>query len=274
MADEVIRHARKDRVLASFIDNIWTEVARCSGCHSPDQNQKQVDEFGEQVSWITLRDPEATLAYMLESELIDVDTPDQSLLLLKPTLQMEHEGGQKLLVGDRTYRQFRRFIDDYAAIVKGAYEDENELPKSSDELGVATPMTNGIWLKLTDVPARYDKMLLQVDLYRRDGVGWSKRRWATADRSVYGKGKLWQQTLTLTAGRQSRRADEIRRAPDLPAGEYLAKIYVDQTGRLQEDLTAQIGETEFVGQVVVKTEWTKGYGRMTVARFPIRSLVP
>ena len=81
LADEVIRHARKDRVLASFIDNIWTEVARCSGCHSPDQNQKQAKEFGEQVSWITLRDPEATLAYMLEAELINVDRPDQSLLL-------------------------------------------------------------------------------------------------------------------------------------------------------------------------------------------------
>ena len=217
----MIRHARKDRVLASFIDNIWTEVARCSGCHSPDQNQKQVKEFGEQVSWITLRDPEATLAYMLEAELIDVDKPDQSLLLLKPTLQVEHEGGQKLLVGDRTYKQFRRFIDDYAAVVKGKYTTEDELPKPGDEFAVATAMTNGIWLKLTGVPGGYDKMLLQVDLFRREGRGWSNNRWATADRGVYGKGKLWQQTLTLTAPRQSRRADEIRRALDLPAGEYL-----------------------------------------------------
>ena len=267
---ELIRHARKDRVLASFIDNIWTEVARCSGCHSPDQNQKQVKEFGEQVSWITLRDPEATLAYMLEAELIDVDKPDQSLLLLKPTLQVEHEGGQKLLVGDRTYKQFRRFIDDYAAVVKGKYKTEDELPKPSDELAVATAMKNGIWLKLSGVPARYDKMLLQVDLYRRDRRGWSKDRWATADRGVFGKGKLWQQTLTLTAPRQSRRADKIRRVLNLPAGEYLAKIYIDQKGKLRKDLTAQLGETEFVGNVVVKSQWPKGYGRMTVAKFPTR----
>ena len=26
--DEAIRHARKDRVLASFIENVWTEVGR------------------------------------------------------------------------------------------------------------------------------------------------------------------------------------------------------------------------------------------------------
>ncbi len=42
--DTVIRHARRDRVLASFIDNIWTEVGRCAACHSPDRNQKQVKE--------------------------------------------------------------------------------------------------------------------------------------------------------------------------------------------------------------------------------------
>jgi hypothetical protein len=74
----------------------------------------------------------------------------------------------------------------------------------------------------------------------------------------------------LTAPRKSRRADEIRRNLNLPAGEYLAKIYIDHKGKLAKDLTAQLGESEFVGQVVVKTEWTKGYGRMTVVRFPTR----
>ncbi len=38
LSEEVIRHARKDRVLASFIENVWTEVGRCAACHSPDQN--------------------------------------------------------------------------------------------------------------------------------------------------------------------------------------------------------------------------------------------
>lgn len=55
LAEEVIRHARKDRVLASFVENVWTEVGRCAACHSPDQNQKQVKEHGEQVSWIARR---------------------------------------------------------------------------------------------------------------------------------------------------------------------------------------------------------------------------
>jgi hypothetical protein len=71
----VIRHARTDRILASFIDNVWTEVSRCAHCHSPDRNQKQVEEYGDQVSWIKLGDPEATLRYMLDAGLIDSESP-------------------------------------------------------------------------------------------------------------------------------------------------------------------------------------------------------
>jgi len=61
LSEEVIRHARKDRVLASFVENVWSEVGHCATYHSPDQYQKQSKEHGEQVSWITLLDPQATL---------------------------------------------------------------------------------------------------------------------------------------------------------------------------------------------------------------------
>src|SRR5689334_2153916 len=48
---EVIRHMRKDHVLASFVDNVWSEVGRCAACHSPDRNQEQVKKNGEHISW-------------------------------------------------------------------------------------------------------------------------------------------------------------------------------------------------------------------------------
>ncbi len=265
---EVIRHARKDRVLASFIDNIWAEVGRCTSCHSPDQNQKQVEEHGEQVSWIKLRDPQATLNYMIEADLFDVESPERSLVLLKPTMQVEHGGGQKMVIGDRTYRQFRRFLDDYAAVVHGKYQSADELPSPNHEVSVATSMSDGIWLKLEGVPARYDQKLLQVDLYRREGTGWSETRWATADRAVAGNLQLWQQTLSLTAPRESPRADELRRTPALPPGEYLVKIFIDAAGRLTKDARDGLGPEELVGEVSVTSRWPTGYGRMTVIRFP------
>jgi hypothetical protein len=265
--DSVIRHARTDRVLASFIDNVWTEVGRCAGCHSPDRNQKQVAKHGEEVSWITLADPQATLDYMLDAELIDTSSPEQSLILLKPTMQVKHGGGQKMVIGDRTYKQFRRFAEDYAATITEKYKSAEDLPKTDDEVSA----TSEIWMKLTGVPAEYDKMLLQVDLYRwQDGdqPGWSKTRWATADRPAFGKGKLWQQSLSLCAARGTPRAEKIAEAKRLPEGRYLAKIYIDREGKLKDDYLHVLGKRDFVGQLEITSRWPAGYGRMTVAKFP------
>jgi hypothetical protein len=263
LPDEVIRHARKDRVLASFVDNVWAEVGRCAACHSPDRNQKQVKEHGEQVSWIKLRDPQATMQYMLEAGLIDPDEPLNSLLLLKPTMQVKHGGGQKMVVGDRAYKQFRRFIDDYAAVVAGRYTKADQLPEPSDEVSVVSE----IWLKIEEVPTSYDKMLLQVDLYRWTGSGWSQFRVATSDRLVFGKRQLWQHSLSLTAPSGTDWAKEIR-SQRLPAGKYLVKLYLDKTGKLQQDSNAELGDEDFVGQVEVESRWPPGYGKMTAVKFP------
>ena len=260
--EEVIRHARKDRVLASFVENVWNEVGRCAACHSPDQNQKQVKEHGDQVSWITLRDPQATLKYMLDADLIDTDEPEKSLLLMKPTTQVKHGGGQKMVIGDRTYKQFRRFIDDYTAIVHAKYATSEQLPVPSEEVSVVTD----IWFKIEGVPAKFDKMLLQVDLYRETDSGWSEHRVATSDRPVFGDANLWQHSLSLTARRDTDWAKQFS-AGKLPHGKYLAKLYIDQTNKLQNDFMAELGEEEFVGQVEVESQWPAGYGKMTIVKF-------
>ena len=263
LAEEVIRHARKDRVLASFVENVWTEVGRCAACHSPDQNQKQVKEHGEQVSWIMLRDPQATLNHVLEADLIDTGEPENSLLLMKPTMQIKHGGGQKMVIGDRSYKQFRRFIDDYSAIVQDKYATSEQLPEQSDEVSVVTD----IWFKIEGVPAKYDKMLLQVDLYQQTDSGWSEHRVATSDRPVFGGGNLWQHSLSLTAQRATDWATQIA-ALKLPSGKYLAKLYIDQTGKLQKDFTAELNEQDFVGELELERPWPAGYGNMTIVEFP------
>jgi hypothetical protein len=47
------------------------------------------------------------------------------------------------------------------------YKSAGELPKPNGEVSFFTE----IWFKLTDVPEKYDQMLLQVDLYRCTGGG-------------------------------------------------------------------------------------------------------
>ena len=266
---EVVRHARNDRVLASFIDNVWVEATRCAACHSPLLNQKQVKEHGARVSWMKPDDPAATLQHLVEAGLIDTDEPTQSLILQKPTMQVKHGGGIKMVVGDRSYKQFRKFLEDYAAMSAGKYKTAKELPKTDAEIS----RIGEAWFKLTDVPESFDKQLLQVDVYRQDArskTGWSKDRWATSDRPVFGKGKLWQHTLSVTAPRDSARAKELLANPTLPPGRYLVKIYVDRAGRLEKDWQAELGDRDFVGQVEVDSRWPGGYGSMTAAKFPVR----
>jgi mono/diheme cytochrome c family protein len=265
---EVVRHLRRDRVLTSFVDNVWSEVGRCAACHSPDRNGKQVKEHGEHISWIRLGDPQATLDHLREHELINISAPEKSLILLKPLNQVKHGGGQKMLVGDRTYKQFRAFLDDYAASLAGKYQSPAELPQSRAEVSQVTD----IWFKLEGVPKEYDKLLLQVDLYRWDeqAQAWSSAPWANGDRAVFGGGQLWQQHLSVTAPRDSERAKLLAANPFLPAGKYRAKIYLDRQKKLERDFRAELSDEELVGAVEFDSRWPSGYGKMTIVRFPAK----
>ena len=108
--DAVIRHARKSRVVDSFVRNVWSQRMRCFPCHTPHEidasnprhqaavkTQRQFQEnYGEALVKrlnIFRETPEATLQYLIERSrnvsenelpLINLDEPRQSLILLKP----------------------------------------------------------------------------------------------------------------------------------------------------------------------------------------------
>lgn len=262
---EVIRHARTDRLLASFEENIWSQRFRCSGCHSPkgSNNAKLVAEHGEQVAW--LKDTaEATMRYLVATENINLKQPERSRLLLKPLNEIKHGGGQKMLAGDLTYKAFRAWLDDYARTVTDRYASAADLP--SRKLAPAMFGTE-IWLKLNNTPPEWNDRLLQVTLFawNRDNNAWESKPIAISDRGVSGKAKVWQHSLGLLADRDSERARLWSKSEAvLPAGKYLLKVHVDVAGRLKSDWNATLGETEAVGEVMIESGWPKGYGRMTV----------
>src|SRR5262245_36409241 len=125
---EVIRHARKDRLLESFENTVWAMRFRCMSCHieGHPENQKKVAEFGERVAWMKKAGPEATLKYLMESKLIDTAEPTKSLLLRKPLGEVKHGGGIKFLVGDEGYKAMRSFLEDYAKIVNDKYTSKTD----------------------------------------------------------------------------------------------------------------------------------------------------
>lgn len=267
---EVIRHARTDRVLSSFIDNIWSEMGRCINCHSPERNRNKIKKLGRKkadtISWIIPRDPAGTLKKLVEGGNINVEDPESSPVLTKPAGIEEHGGGPKFLVGSTTYGNFAMFLNDYAAIANGKYKAPRDLPEPPRELILLTEQH----LRIVDIPANANDKPLQVDIYRWDQENrrWSETRWATAFNRVNGKRRMWQSPISLAAPTVSPRANESRKLTRLPAGSYLAKIYIDQEGRTQENPQYKLGQREFVGQAKIKGNWPPGYQRPKAIDFP------
>lgn len=63
-----------------------------------------------------------TLTREVHSRRIDRVSPEQSLILKKPTMQVAHEGGRRLHVGDEQYELLRRWI------AEGAKDDSDTAP--------------------------------------------------------------------------------------------------------------------------------------------------
>jgi hypothetical protein len=266
-ANEVIRHARFDQMLASFEQTVWALRFRCMNCHTEGtpQNDQLRKEHGDRVAWVKKAGPKATMDYLIASKLIDPDDPEKSLLLLKPLGKVKHEGGIKFAPGDQGHKSYRRWVEDVAAIKSGKYRMAADLPAAKRR-----PLQFGseAWLKLENTPPAWGDKLLQVDVYAWDAKAsaWESKPIATSDRVVWGKGKAWQHTVTLLAEAGTERAKVWASGkPSLPPGRYLVKVYVDVDGRLRKDWTATLGETDHVGQVEVRAAWKEGYNQMTVA---------
>jgi hypothetical protein len=179
--------------------------------------------------------------------------------------EVKHGGGIKVVVGDQGYKQIRGWVEDVAAIRAGKYAKASDLPPKA-----AAPRQFGTdaWLKLDKTPDAWGDKLLMVEVFAWDGKAgaWEKEPVATSDRVVWGKGKLWQHTVTLLAAPGSERAKAWAKGkPSLPAGKYLVKVYVDGADKVKKDWKAALGPVEFVGQVEVQARWGEGYNAMTVA---------
>jgi hypothetical protein len=264
---EVVRHARKDRVLESFEKNIWSLRFRCMNCHTEGtpQNDKLVKEHDERVAWFKKGGPEATMEYLLASKLIDLSQPEKSLLLTKPLNEVKHGGGIKIVVGDQGYTAIRGWIEDVAAMKSGKYTKATDLPAKGN-----APKQFGTeaWFKLDKTPDAWGDKLLMVEIFAWDAKtnAWERDPVATSDRVVFGKGKVWQHTITLLAPTGSDRAKAWEKGkPALPQGKYLVKVFVDTGEKVKKDWKAPMGPEEFVGQVEIQARWLEGYGSMTVA---------
>jgi len=256
MPVDLIRHLRRDHVLNSFVEDIWSEIGRCINCHSPDRNQRLIKEHGEQMSWIVPNDPAATLEKLVDGGNIDLDDPEKSSVLQKPAGLEKHGGGPKFTLGSRSDKNFRVFLTDYAATKKGTYKSVDQLPKPRPDVAMLTEQH----LRIVDLPKGLDKKILQVNIYPWDGDHWSSEIWGTSQNPINGEKNEWQNLVSEVAKRDSDRAKEMQSGKcRIPRGRYLVKIYVDKADRTIKQRDSELSETEFIGQVEIDGDWPPGY---------------
>jgi hypothetical protein len=201
------------------------------------------------MSWIVPHDPPATLTYLLDNGLIDLEDPGQSELRTKPTELVEHGGGPKFPVGSASDKRFLTFLRDFAKVVEGGYTASNQLPVPSSEKSRATEN----FLRLTHLPKAWAGKLLRVDLYPHTDAGWSRQRVATADSPVNGEQRIWQGIMRTVSPRDGAPKERLR------PSRYLARVSVDRAERLKQNPDAELTEKDFVGTIEFEGPWKLGW---------------
>jgi hypothetical protein len=291
--DAVIRHNRKDRLLDSFVRNVWSQRMRCFPCHTPfeldaasqqhpkarETHRQFEEQFGQRMNFFK-ETPEATLRQLIVSSrkpakdhlpVINVDQPAKSLLVLKPLAKVPekdasgqfekpsyaepetHGGGRKMFPDDQTYKSFLTWLQDYARVVRDEYSTPGDLPPDN------WYPTNRV-LKLSDAPENWPTLTgvqLFVYAWNGDKAAWEHAPVAFTQGPVTPRHLVFGTLFLIAEKGKAAKLDAEKVA--LAPGRYLVKAYVDLQHRLTADPTALLGENEFYGQAEIQAQWPEGF---------------
>lgn len=292
--DAVIRHARRSRVVDSFVRNVWSQRMRCFPCHTPHEiNEsdprhaaavKKQAEFAAKYPELVGRlkifheTPEATLDYLVEASrnvkdgdlpLINVEHPQQSLLMRKPLSKLPPKRADgtfgkpssKTPVSHMGGLKMHPNDHSYKSFLLwlGDYArvTGNEYA-SVDDLPADNWIGTNRMLRLTNTPADWAAgTIVQLFVHRRSesGDGWADAPIAFTQGTVTPR-HIVNGALFLVAGEST---DGALTSPDLERGTYLIRVYVDSQHRLADAPTSLLTKDDFVGQAELRARWREGF---------------
>lgn len=149
----------EDRPL-SFVSDVLPILAK-SGCSSSGCHANPEGQNGFKLS-IFSYDPQADYAAIVKEgrgRRVSQGVPERSLLLLKPTLQLPHEGGERLTSDSRAYQTLKRWIEE-GMVYRHPHEPGLDRisvgesrrtvnPEEKGELGVLAYYTDGSVREIT-----------------------------------------------------------------------------------------------------------------------------
>jgi hypothetical protein len=260
--ETLIRHARKDRVLARFVDVVWSQMERCANCHSPERNAKQVEKNGEQMSWIVPNSPAETLRLLEERMLINLETPNASLLKTKALGQDNHGGGVKFPADGQTDREWGRFLENYAAVRNAHYKSSKDLP-SFDSIRT---WRTGLHLRIKELPQLHEGQYAVILMHRisADGIV-DKEPIAIGEGRVSKDGTSWSSSLMILMRSSSRHSEaSLDWRALLPEGRYqLRWLVVDDSTLTLEEIEAMKSSLS----VDIDSLWKSGHSSAKTISF-------
>lgn len=298
--DAVIRHARKSRVVDSFVRNVWSQRMRCFPCHTPheidadnpqhkkpaERQLELVKKFGQKVN-LFQDTPEKTLQQWIVNSrisskrhlpMLNLEDPRRSLLILKPTAKLpakkedgefekpssvelvSHMGGLKIHVDDQSYKAIVGWIQDYSNVVGNRYKSVDDLP--ADNWQPTLRM-----LRMKDCPETWP-VGTPVQLFVHQ---WDEQRatW-NADATAFTQGTVTPKRIVngslFVFGSNADSATSDGNSP-LAAGRYRISVYVDQRHRIAEDPTAMLDERDLKGDINLQAKWLEGFKQAEIISF-------
>lgn len=293
VSNEVIRHGRKDRVLDSFVRNVWSQRMRCFPCHTPDEidqsnpmhvkpaerHREFVQRYGARMN-IFKATPEQTMRSLLAGShkasskqlpMINLDEPAQSLLVLKPTSKLppkddngklgkpsslspvSHMGGLKMHVDDVSYKAVVAWIQDVADIEHERYASADDIPPDN-----WYPSQHVIRIK--DVPESWPLLgRVQLVVHAHDDQGPMQAPLAFTQGLITPRRFANGSLMVLRSPQHEDDFDWDAAGVSLRPGRYTVKVYLDEDRRIESDPQAMLSEEEFRGQLTFTADWGQGF---------------
>lgn len=296
----VIRHARIDRVLDSFVRNVWSQRMRCFPCHTPNeldadnpQHEKPIQRQAEFVKQYGQRmnifsdSPAKTMRQLIMSSrrsipgrypLINAQDPTNSLLVLKPTSKLpprddsgkfqkpsskdpvSHMGGLKMHLNDQSYKSFVAWIQDYANVSGDRYTAADDLPQDN------WVPTNRV-LRVKSVPESWpagSTVQLFVHGRLRDSGEMDPEPIAFTQGTVTPRRFVNGALFLLSRQKESGLTDSTVTTSTLSPGIYVVKAYVDRNNQLADNPAMFLSDADFAGKAEVEASWHEGFKQAQV----------
>lgn len=289
--DEVIRHARRSRVVDSFARNVWSQRMRCFPCHTPHEIDpenpkhqaavKTMQKFAQELPAETVErlrifkeTPQATLQYLIERSrqtgagqlpLINLEQPARSLIVLKPTSKLPEKREDGTFAEPSSVEPvshlggLKMHPDDpsyksFVAWIQDYARVVGDGYASVADLPADNWYASKQVLKLTQAPdawAEGTPVQLVLHSWNEPDAKWSTEPVAFTQGTVTPM-RVVNGALFLLSRGTSAPAEALD--PEnvlLPGGRYLVKVYVDTQHRLATDPALLLGNEDLCGEVVL-----------------------